>query len=362
MENNSQTADLFYNKNLRYSKKSYLSNNLLPHRYVFILTNLCNLACTFCFQERKKRKERMSSDDWLNLIDQIPEGSRITLTGGEPLVFKNFDQIFKKANKKCQTNIITNGLLINEEIINLLLSEENFKNLGISIDNIGNTNRDFKAGKWEELVSIIKKFRIKRNELKSKTALNIKSVVLDENIPDLFKIHKFCVEELKSDTHDLQLLKGAEIQYADFMFNFDDIHKEYKAHKYKNFNEFIDQLNLIREYNVKNNSKCFLHPNIIDLNSPKEIEAKEFYYLNNEKHDDKVYGKCLSPWTSVHINVDGNLFPCMAVSMGSVKDTPLKEIIFSEKFNNFRKIIDNKNTINGCNRCGWLKRPDQVNL
>ena len=45
----------------------------------------------------------------------------------------------------------------------------------------------------------------------------------------------------------------------------------------------------------------------------------------------------------------------MAVSMGNVKNTPLKEIIFSEKFENFKKIIDEKNTINGCNRCGWLK-------
>ena len=355
MENNSQTADFFYNKNVSYSKKSYLSNNLLPHRYVFILTNLCNLACNFCFQERKKRKERMSSNDWLNLIDQIPEGSRITLTGGEPLVFKNFDQIFKKANKKCQTNIITNGLLINEEIINLLLSEENFKNLGISIDNIGNTNRDFKAGKWEILVKNIKKFRDKRDATKSKTVLNIKSVVLDETIPNLFDIHKFCVEELGSDTHDLQLLKGAEIQYADFMFDYHDIHKEYKAHKYGDFKEFIKQLNLIREYNIKNNSKCFLHPNIIDLNSNKEILETDFQHLNNENHNSNLFAKCLSPWTSVHINVDGNLFPCMAVSMGNVKNTPLKKIIFSDKFENFKKIIDEKNTINGCNRCGWLK-------
>lgn len=358
----SNIASSFYNKNTDYSKKSYLSNNLLPHRYVFILTNLCNLACTFCFQERTKRKNSMSSEDWLNFIDQIPDGSRITLTGGEPLVFKNFKEIFEKANRKCETNIVSNGLLLSEEIVDILLEQKNFKNLGISIDDIGNTNRDFKPGRWEVLVSNLKKFVNERNKRKSETPLNIKFVVLDENIPDLFKIYKYCVEELKSDTHDLQLLKGAEIQYADYMFDFQDINKEYNAHVYKNFDEFINQLNLIREYNVKNNSKGFLHPNIIDLNSTKEILASEFNYLNNEKHDSKFFAKCLSPWTSVHINVDGNLFPCMAVSMGNVKNTELKDIIFSEKFINFRKMIDDNNTINGCNRCGWLKRPDQVNL
>ena len=41
------------------------------------------------------------------------------------------------------------------------------------------------------------------------------------------------------------------------MFDFNDIHKEYKAHKYEDFKEFINQLNLIREYNIKNNSNVF---------------------------------------------------------------------------------------------------------
>tara|TARA_B100000902_G_C27279501_1_gene900850 strand:+ start:538 stop:1629 length:1092 start_codon:yes stop_codon:yes gene_type:complete len=354
-EKNFSSAQTFYEKNLNYSFKSFENKNLLPHRYVFILTNLCNLACTFCFQERKKRADRMSTEDWLHLIKQVPSNSRITLTGGEPLVYKDFEKIFIEANKNCQTNMITNGLLITDDVINLLTSEKNFINLGISIDNIGNTNRDFKTGKWEELVKNINKFREKRNKIKGKTVINIKSVVLDETIPNLFNIHKYCVEELGSDTHDLQLLKGAEIQYADFMFNYNDIHKEYKAHKYKDFKEFINQLNLIREYNVKNNSKCFLHPNIIDLNSNNQIHESDFYYLNNEKHESKHFAKCLSPWTSVHINVDGNLFPCMAVSMGNVKNTLLKDIIFSDKFDNFKKTIDEKNTINGCNRCGWLK-------
>ena len=352
---NFSSADTFYKKNVDYSKKSFQDKNLLPHRYVFILTNLCNLACTFCFQERKKRADRMSTEDWLELLKQIPNDSRVTLTGGEPLVYKDFEKIFVEANKKCQTNMITNGLLINDKFIDLFLGEKNFINLGISIDNIGNTNRDFKAGKWEILVNNIKKFRDKRDAIKGKTVINIKSVVLDETIPNLFDIHKFCVEELGSDTHDLQLLKGAEIQYADFMFDYHDIHKEYKAHKYEDFKELINQLNLIREYNIKNNSKCFLHPNIINLNSDKEILENDFGHLNNEDHNSNLFAKCLSPWTSVHINVDGNLFPCMAVSMGNVKNTPLKEIIFSEKFESFKKIIDEKNTINGCNRCGWLK-------
>ena len=64
---------------------------------------------------------------------------------------------------------------------------------------------------------------------------------------------------------------------------------------------------------------------------------------------------CYAPWKSVHINVDGNLFPCMAVAMGNVKNTKLPDIIFSDNFKKFKNTIREKGTINGCNRCGWLK-------
>ena len=117
---NSVTANAVYKRQSEYSKKAFEKGNLMPRRYVFVLTNLCNLKCTFCFQERKKRPDRMSTENWLNVIDQIPEKSRITLTGGEPLVFQDFDKIFSKANNIAETNIVTNGLLLSNQKIEQL--------------------------------------------------------------------------------------------------------------------------------------------------------------------------------------------------------------------------------------------------
>ena len=349
------TANSVYNRLAEYSKKAFENNNLMPRRYVFVLTNLCNLKCTFCFQERKKRPDRMNTEDWLKVVNQIPKNSRITLTGGEPLVFKDFDIIFARANEHNETNIITNGLLLNDQKVGRLIDQKNFKVLGVSIDTIGNVNRDFKKIQWEILVTQLNEFVSLRDKKNHKAALDIKTVVLDENIDDLFEIHKFVTKILKTDTHSLQMLKGATIQHADLMFDFQKINSEYEAYQYKKFDKFIDQLNLIKEYDYKHGYKSYLHPNLANLSDEKKLKKEDLIYLNNRKHNPKHYSTCHAPWSSVHINVDGNLFPCMAVSMGNVKRTKLREIIFSNKFKEFKDIIRPRGTINGCNRCGWLK-------
>ena len=357
---NSSTANSFYERQLDFGKKAFSKGNILPRRYVFVLTNLCNLKCSFCFQERKKREDRMHTEDWLNLISQIPNNSRITLTGGEPLVFKDFNEIFSKSNEKSETNIITNGLLLNDQKIEKLLSEENFKILGVSIDTIGNTNRDFKKGQWENLVSQLKEFVSLRDKKEHKAALDIKTVILDENIDDLFEIHKMAVRDLKADTHSLQMLKGADIQHSDLMFDFKEINNQYSSYRYKKFSKFVDQLNLIKEYDLKHGFKTYLHPNLLDFSKKEKFSIDDLYYLNNEKHESNFFSPCYIPWSSVHINVDGNLFPCMAVPMGNVKTTKLKDIIFSKNFKNFKDMIEKNGTLNGCNRCGYLSPKQRI--
>jgi len=352
---NYRTANSFYQRQSDYAKMAFKEDNLMPRRYVFILTNLCNLKCTFCFQERKKRPDSMTTEDWLKVINQIPKNSRISLTGGEPLVFKDFDMIFSKANELAETNIITNGLLLSNQKIEQMVNQKNFKVLAVSIDTIGNVNRDFKKTQWQRLVEQLNQFIVLRDKKSHKAALDIKTVVLDENIDNLFEIHKLDTQTLKADTHSFQLLKGAEIQHSDLMFDFQQIDNEYEAYQYKKFNNLIEQLNLIKNYDYKYGYKSYLHPNLINLNNGKKLEKDDLIHLNNKKHDPKYFSICYSPWSSVHINVDGNLFPCMAVPMGNVKKNKLSEIVFSNEFKKFKNIIRQKGTINGCNRCGYLK-------
>ena len=348
----------------KFRKKAYEEDHVMPKRYCLVLTNLCNLACDFCFQIRKKTKNSLNSNDWINLIKQLPDNSRVTLTGGEPLVFKNFKGVFLEAIKRHECNLICNGLLLTEEIIDLLLSSKNFKVLSVSIDNRKNTIRkmaNVNEKKWDEKWKHAEKmmlyFQKRKKELNHPSCvLDSKTVVLDENAEDLLDVHKYCVEDLQCDTHSFQFLKGSPILGCDFMYQFNDIFKKSNAYEYKKWDKIKEQLNAVKKYNYDNKKVGFLHPKIDELiGDNKPLDNEKMDLLNNKEHKKEKFLPCAQPWSSVHINVDGTVFPCLAVPMGNIQDKSIKEIVFDEEFKKFKNIIRKDGTVEACNRCGWLQ-------
>ncbi len=354
----------FSNDLAEFRKKAYKLDNLMPKRYCLVLTNLCNLACDFCYQIRTKQKNSLDSNDWIKLIKQLPENSRVTLTGGEPLVFKNFKDVFLETVKRHECNLICNGLLLTEDIIDLLLSQKNFKILSISIDNRNNTIRklaNVKETKWDtkwaHAEKMMRYFQKRKKELNHELCvLDSKTVVLDENASDLMDIHKYCIEDLQCDTHSFQFLKGSPILGCDFMYKFDDIYEKSKAYKYKNWKKIKEQLNLVKKYNFENNKVGFLHPKVDELiGNDKPLDDKMLDLLNDPEHRKDKFLPCAQPWSSVHINVDGTVFPCLAVSTGNIQETSIKDIVYGEAFKKFRNAIRKDGTVEACNRCGWLQ-------
>lgn len=342
----------FHDKHEIITNKIYSGELQMPHRYVFVLTNLCNLDCHFCFQDRDKRSDAMTTEDWLNVIKQLPDYARVTFTGGEPLAFKDFELIVEQVAQKHDCNMITNGLLLSEKRIDFLLNTKNFKVLSISIDDIGNHNRDVKPRQWEKLEHLIEYFHAKKLELESECVLDIKTVVLDKNAEDLFEIHKYCIEKLKANTHAFQFLKGSPLQHSDKMHSFQSMFEPSSAPVYERFDVIMEQLELVRQYNQSSPARAFVHPKICDLNSP--LPVPKISFINNAKFRPIDFEPCKFPWSSVHINVDGHLFPCIAVSMGNVKQMSLHEIITGPIFTEFKDTLS-KNLVEGCNRCGWIR-------
>lgn len=150
------------------------------------------------------------------------------------------------------------------------------------------------------------------------------------------------------------------MQHADFMFPFDDMYKTSEAPVYGKWEVICQQMELVRQYNLRYGKVCYTHPKIFNLLSEISIRSDQSRFINMSRFEKGNYHPCKAPWESVHINVDGNLFPCMAIKMGNVKEQSLQSIIFGKTFNRFRDTIRAEGTVEGCNRCGYLRPKEQL--
>jgi MoaA/NifB/PqqE/SkfB family radical SAM enzyme len=343
-------------------KQENLTNKLfkektgLPSRYVYILTNLCNLNCDFCFLDRKPLGNRMNLEDWKKLTDQLPEYARITIGGGEPLIFPKFEETFDYVANRFDCTMITNGTMLTEKKSNFLLKYPKFDVLSISIEDIGNKLRSFNDEEWNNLKKQIKYFVQRKKELESSCLLDIKTTVLDENADKLFDLHKYCFEELGCDTQVFQFLKGSPIQHADRAYEIKDLLAPCKAPTYKKFQIICEQLEKVKEYSQANHTRVFLHPKVDVFSSKNKLNLNQ---INKENHNTSLYAECKYIWSSVHINSDGQIFPCLAYSVGNIKKNSLIEIINGEKMKEFRKLIQDYKTLEACNGCGYLRLKEE---
>ena len=112
--------------------------SILPLRYFFELTHLCNLNCPYCYVGKDRVKEELTTDEWKSVISQIPFYSFVTLVGGEPLIRKDFCEILFACSKKTlgKVNVVTNGVLMNDEIIDAFIKSKLLL-LSVSLDGWG---------------------------------------------------------------------------------------------------------------------------------------------------------------------------------------------------------------------------------
>lgn len=333
------------------TEQIYSTPGMLPSKYVYILTNQCNLRCDFCYMDKEPREGNLTAEDWMHLTDQLPEYARVTLTGGEPFIFPEFRQVFSYVAERRDCNVISNGLLLTRDLTDFMLSFPRFKVISISVDSLGNTIRGVSPARWKKAEEQIRYFASKKKI--SGAILDLKTVVLDETADQIFDIYKYCVEELGCDYHVFQFLKGSPIQHSDVMFSFEDIFKPSRAKVYERFDTIKEQLRAVQDYNMRNGRVSFLHPNFGSLVEDDDLSKLDL--LNVAPHLREKFIACKYAWSSVHINYDGNLFSCLAIPLGNVKNKSLADIVQGEESTRFRKAIRENRTVEACNRCGFLK-------
>ena len=154
------------------------------------VTEKCNYKCRHCFSHFNKKID-LTLGQWCNIINNIKASKiidAINFAGGEPVLYKGFDELLKYAkNSGFKVSMISNGSLLLDEN---LFQAENFKflsTLGISVDStnenvllmLGRCNKNREVlyeDRLCELVNVARKvnpsIKIKLNTVVSKINLN----------------------------------------------------------------------------------------------------------------------------------------------------------------------------------------------
>ena len=158
-------------KKKRYEMASKADKNYISYLRIS-LTEGCNMRCKYCFvaEEFEKKKHSMDEDKFISIIEDFithnyKNNVSIQYFGGEPLLKMNLikigNEMLKSAIadgkiKSANQEVVTNGTLINEDIINYF--HENDIKCTISLDGlkeINDRNRIFAdgSGTYDTVVS-----------------------------------------------------------------------------------------------------------------------------------------------------------------------------------------------------------------
>ena len=93
----------------------------IPFNTVFEVTEKCNLFCVHCYQ--KQGENELSLQEITSILGQLKEAGclKITLTGGEPTLRKDFEDIYRDVHEKgFAITVYTNGTLLGGKTLRLL--------------------------------------------------------------------------------------------------------------------------------------------------------------------------------------------------------------------------------------------------
>ncbi len=180
-----------------------------------IVTYRCNAKCYMCntWQHPSKREEEYSPD----LVDKLPEGlSFINITGGEPFLRKDIEEIVAKALTKTKRLVISSNGYFTDRVVKLFKRFGNQVGIRISIEGLPAAN--------DELRGIKNGFDHGLRTLTNLHGMGITDIgfgmtVSDRNADDMLEMYQLAnamgLEFATATTHNSFYFHIKENQYKD---------------------------------------------------------------------------------------------------------------------------------------------------
>lgn len=339
----------------------------LKHVWI-MLTYRCNLSCQICGLWGKAGvwkdlppdylKEELKSKEITSLINDLaPYQPLVLLTGGEPLLAKNWYEVaLRLKEKNLRSSISTNGTKILENKGKIM---EVIDNLDVSLDGNKEIHDKIKGvpGTYELVVEGIKEIdRLKRERRQKKPHLKVSFTINDLNYFYL----KEMVALLQSLNIDLDTLNFRHLEFASEKTI--SKHKEVFSKKFQaktssldgfifkpkiDLNNLEEQIRRIRKVRLKKIKEVIFEP---DLSLP---EVKDFY-SNPSFVPPKFSKKCFFPWLGVSILPNGDVWLCPDYVIGNLKEERFSRLWNNEKAKALRFYLNKSGLFPACHTCASL--------
>jgi len=348
--------------------------NLLPLDYYFYkkgfafyptiihmeVTHHCNMNCSMCTlysRDRKTGSLRSRLEEHPMDIDLVRSFLRevssfrplISLTGGEPLLYKEIDTIFSLTRQLgLDCCITTNGTLLEEHAGTIV--DNGLISLLVSIDAPQETHDAIRGvpQTYEKAMRGIQKvIELKRSRGAKRPRVIIATCISNRNYRTL--------SQLLDKVRDLDI-ESVNIEHLWF-WTLDSVSAHQKINALKDIKVFpqsiaasqdIDTEVLIREIEKIKRSAYPFPVNFFPDLEPKAIKD---YYDHPAR---PIVKRCISPWRVVLVLPWGEVLPCLDYSFGSLETETFANIWNSRKARDFRILLKKHRIFPSCRRCCGL--------
>jgi AdoMet-dependent heme synthase len=274
------------------------------------ITNECNLRCKHCYHESYVKEDINISklteiaDQLCNALNKWKKKGSFSITGGEPLMnseilFKLLDQL--ETRDIDRIDLLTNGTLLNNEIIDRLKGYKKLRRLQLSLEGLQETNDKIRGiNSYKRTLDAIDD--LKRHELVVSIMMTVGRHNMDEVIPLAEVLSKHNVDVFIIDRF---IPEGQSSELIDWVLSPDEIREVY----YKAYEYFKKTL------------------------KPRFLLYRTLFCLLNPE-DSHIGAICSVGNNALTIMPNGDVLPCrrLPIVLGNLFETTIYDIWYTSPF------------------------------
>lgn len=323
-----------------------------PEMLTMFVTDRCNLKCRQCHYAHTdspgyqlNHVGMMDPKIFRKVMEEIPEGPLVSITGGEPLLHPEITTLISEAKKRGRIcSITTNGWLLERKAE--LLRDAGLDILIVSVDGLKDTHNRIRGERsFERLRDGLAAVLRLPNRPLTFVAIAISDMNYDKLIPVYEQALKWGVDGMNINHLWLQTDTMSEAYNQRFsIFPADQVAWDVQPERI-DVTRLADDITTIRR---RNWGARFL------LSEAPYLNREEIAAWYQQPEQPVKYKTVCCGWTRLKVWADGKVKPCRGWVVGDVTQQHVMEIWNGRGYQDFRRTLAEHGMLPICTRCCWI--------